>query len=98
VEPATPSYGASGADLEGFRRKYGPVQQTPLRHSMSVGPDVFSPPQPLKSLTRPALGGMKHSGTMNFDLWNAGGSDFPSPSKPSRARQESPVKSLYVMV
>jgi hypothetical protein len=38
--------------------------------------------------------GMKHS-TTNFDLWNAGGSDFPSPVKSSRLRQESPTKGLY---
>ena len=61
---------------------------------MSVGPDTFQPP---KSVTRPSFG-MKNSATTtaNFDLWSAGGADFPSPTKQSsRLRRESPIKSLY---
>jgi len=61
--------------------------------------DMFSPPAPstLQKSSHLRTGGMKNSATMNFDLWNAGGSDFPtSPSKPSRLRQESPVKTLYL--
>jgi Protein of unknown function (DUF2418) len=63
VEARTPTYGATGASLEGFRRKYG-VEHTPLprkTHSVSVGPE--SPP------------------VGKFDLWSAGGTDFPSPVK-----------------
>jgi hypothetical protein len=77
VEPATPSYGASGASLASFRRKYGPVQHTPSRmtHSVSVGPSMFSPE---------SRGG--------FDLWKAGGSNFPSPNKAPRMRGVSPAK------
>jgi hypothetical protein len=37
---------------------------------------------------------MKNSATSSFDLWNAGGSDFPSPLK----RQASPVKTMYPSV
>jgi hypothetical protein len=91
VDVSTPSYGASGASLANFRRKYGPVEHTPIRmkHSVSVGTDLFSPP---KTATRPVL---KNSRTSSFDLWNAGGNDFPSPNKPSRMRQESPSKGMY---
>lgn len=89
VEAATPSYGASGASLANFRRKYGPVEHTPLKmkHSVSVGTDLFSP---APNSSRP---GLKNSAT-SFDLWNAGGNDFPSPVKNSR-REGSPMKTMY---
>ena len=98
VEIATPSYGASGASLEAFRRKYGPVQHTPvqpkLSHSVSVGPDLLRSPNgmfsPLSqqahgrpSFVSPNAGGTRPSskGVGSFDLWSAGGNDFPSPVK-----------------
>lgn len=49
---------------------------------MGIGTtDLFSPVSKPKS--------------SQFDLWNAGGSDFPSPSKVPKIRQESPTKSMY---
>ena len=91
VEIVPSTYGATGASLEGFRRRYGPVQHTPLRHSVSVGPDVLSP----AGVSRPVPPSKNSS---SFDLWNAGGKDFPSPTKPSaRVKQESPgaEKTMY---
>jgi hypothetical protein len=81
-------YGATGASLETFRRKYGPVQHTPLRmtHSVSVGPDSFVTPMPVKWT--------QTTGTQ-FDLWNAGGNDFPSPVKVPKIRESSPAKTMY---
>lgn len=84
MEAATPSYGASGATLASFRRKYGPVEHTPLRlqsHSIGIQNQTPFTPRPM----------MKNSATSSFDLWNAGGSDFPSPQK----RQASPAKTMY---
>lgn len=90
VEYAATMYGATGASLEAFRRKYGPVQHTPLRktHSVSVGPDTYTPAPAAK---RPPT----KTGTSQFDLWNAGGSDFPSPIKVPKIRENSPVKTMY---
>ena len=97
VEIATPSYGASGASLEAFRRKYGPVQHTPIQprasHNIGVGPSssngMLSPLA--HHLGRPSFatnnnfgnvgGPVPSKGTGSFDLWNAGGNDFPSPVK-----------------
>lgn len=81
-------YGATGASLETFRRRYGPVQHTPVRmtHSVSVGPDSFVTPAPVKR--------MQTTGTQ-FDLWNAGGNDFPSPVKVPKIRENSPAKTMY---
>ena len=84
VEAATPSYGASGATLASFRKKYGPVEHTPLRpqsHSIGIQNQTPFTPRPM----------MKNSATSSFDLWNAGGSDFPSPQK----RQAGPAKTMY---
>lgn len=79
-------YGATGASLEGFRRKYGPVQHSPLRRSACVGPDVLSPKPSTSHLEQPRN---------SFDLWNAGGRDFPSPTKPSlKVEQETPQSAL----
>jgi hypothetical protein len=90
VEAAMPSYGASGASLANFRRKYGPVEHTPIRmkHSVSVGTDLLSPAPNVSRL------GLRNSATSSFDLWNAGGNDFPSPVKNSR-REGSPMKTMY---
>ena len=30
-----------------------------------------------------------------FDLWSAGGNDFPSPNKVPKVRQENPVKTMF---
>jgi hypothetical protein len=89
VEVAPAMYGATGASLESFRRKYGPVQHTPLRmtHSVSVGPDTFATPAPVKR-TKTTTGSQ-------FDLWNAGGNDFPSPVKAPKIRGNSPAKTMY---
>ena len=91
VEAAPATYGATGASLETFRRKYGPVEHTPLRksHSVSVGPDnPFSPMRPLARTPAPLP-------PQKFDLWTAGGTDFPqSPNKLPRIRQDPPVKSM----
>jgi hypothetical protein len=88
VDIAPAMYGATGASLETFRRKYGPVQHTPLRmtHSVSVGPDLFVTPAPVKRT--------QTTGTQ-FDLWNAGGNDFPSPVKVPKIRENSPAKTMY---
>jgi hypothetical protein len=65
------------------------VQHTPLRksHSVSVGTDIFIGPV-TNSVSRPSK---------QFDLWTAGGTDFPSPNKIQvpKIRQESPVKSMF---
>jgi hypothetical protein len=85
VSPAT--YGATGASLNAFRRKYGPVQHTPVRMALgkSVGMDLFTP---MKSQVK--------NSTSQFDLWTAGGKDFPGPNKVPKIRQETPAKSMYV--
>jgi hypothetical protein len=90
VDIAPAMYGATGASLETFRRKYGPVQHTPLRmtHSVSVGPDSFVTPAPVKRT--------QTTGTQ-FDLWNAGGNDFPSPVKVPKIRESSPAKPMYAL-
>jgi hypothetical protein len=61
-----------------------------MSHSVSVGPDnsVFSP---MKFVSRPTI---SKTSSLQFDLWNAGGNDFPSPNKLPKIRQESPVKSM----
>ena len=77
--------------LKLFVGKYGPVEHTPLRksHSVSVGTDLFTGPA-TNSISRPSK---------PFDLWNAGGTDFPSPNKVQvpKIRQESPVKSMFTL-
>ena len=75
----TPTYGASGASLSGFRRKYG-GEYTPLpkRHNVSVGTDSRSP--------------------SNFELWNARGTDFPTPTKSVKPRVVDPPKMYHSLL
>jgi len=95
IDYAATTYGATGASVEAFRRKYGPVQHTPVHklHSVAVGPD-FTPAPAAK---RPPTG----TGASTFDLWNKGGSDFPSPIKVPKVRENAakpyPPFSLLVL-
>ena len=67
------------------------MEHTPLRksHGVSVGTDMFTTPA-INSVSRPSK---------QFDLWNAGGTDFPSPNKIQvpKIRQESPVKTMFLL-
>ena len=91
AEAFTSTYAATGADIEAFRRKYGPVQHTPIqpRH-VSVGSD-FTPYSPLQNISRPPT---KHHVPSIFDLSSGGGNDFPSPIKVPRLRQENDAKTM----